>query len=112
MSAGKRQLVEVVAALRSDLEAAIAEGVGKSVKFDLGEIEVELKASITEGDESKGGGKISFNIAGFFGAETGGDKVDKKSEEYAHTIKLKLLPKVKDSKTGEYVPPRNISGRD
>lgn len=112
MSAGKRQLVEVIAALRSDLEAAIAEGENKAVKFDLDGIELELKASITEGDENKGGGKISFNIAGFFGGETGGDKVDKKSEEYAHTIKLKLLPKVKNPETGEYVQPRNISGRD
>ena len=48
MSEDQRQLVGIIAALRADIEAAIAEGEIKKVKFDLLEAEVELKVAISE----------------------------------------------------------------
>lgn len=112
MSTGNRQLVDVISALRSDIEAAIVEGEGKKVKFDLEDIEVDLKVSITNGETDKEGGKAGVNILGFVNFEYGGDKSKQASEEFAHTIKLRLTPKVKNPKTGEYEKPKNISGRD
>ena len=112
MSVDKRQLVEVVSALRSDIEAAIEEGEGKNVKFDLEEIEVDLKVCITDGKTDKEGGKAGINILGFVNFEYGGDKTKQVSEEFAHTIKLRLTPKVKNPTTGEYEKPKNIAGRD
>lgn len=112
MSSDKRQLVEVIAALRSDIEAAIEEGEGKNVKFDLGEAEIELKAAIIQSDETKGHAKFAVKIAGLVEIGGGVDKAVKDQEEYVHTIKLRLQPKVKDPKTGQYIQPKNVSGRD
>lgn len=95
------QLVEVISSLREDIAEAIAEGDGKDVKFDVGEIEVELKASITRSDETDIGGKLSFTIFGI-GGETGGSQKEQKASENAHVIKLKLEPKIKNLETGEY----------
>lgn len=112
MSEKKPQLVEVIAGLRSDIQAAIQEGQGKDVKFDLEDIEVELKAAITESDETKAHGKFTVKIAGLLEVGGGVDKAVKDQEAYVHTIKLRLSPKVKDPVTGEYVKPKNIAGRD
>ena len=112
MSEKKPQLVEVIAGLRSDIQAAIEEGKDKDVKFDLNEIEVELKAAITESDETKAGGKFTVKIAGLVDIGGGVDKAVKDQEEYVHTIKLKLLPKIKDPDTGEYNPIQDLSDLD
>ena len=112
MSEDKRQLVEVVAALRSDIETAILEGEGKDVKFDLEEIEVDLKVSITDKSSGTFGGKAGFNIMGLATFGVDAKDVNETSEEFVHTVKLRLTPKVKDPKTDEYVKPKNISARD
>ena len=112
MSEEKRQLVEVIAALRSDIEDAILEGNSKNVKFDLEEIEVDLKVSITDKSSDKVDGKAGFNIMGLVNLGVGNEISNENTEEFAHTIKLRLTPKVKDPETGEYVKPKNVSGRD
>jgi hypothetical protein len=94
MGDGKRQLVEIIAALRSDLEAAIAEGVGKSVKFDLDEIEVELHTQITKTGDLKINGGVEFKILGFELGSAGVEGTGSYSKENAHTIRLKLKPKL------------------
>ena len=94
MSTGKRQLVEIVAALRSDIEAAIAEGVNKNVKFDLDEIEVELHTQITKSGDLKINGGVEFKVLGF---EVGSAEIEgtgSYSKEDTHTIRLKLKPKL------------------
>lgn len=102
MSAGKRQLVEIVAALRSDIEAAIAEGMNKNVKFDLDEIEVELHTQITKTGDLKINGGVEFKVLGFEVGSAGVEGTGSYSKEDAHTIRLKLKPKVKNPENGEF----------
>ena len=112
MSEKKPQLVEVIAGLRSDIQAAIEEGEGKTVKFDLNEIEVELKVGLTQSDATTAGGKFTVKIAGLVDIGGGVDKKTIDQEEYVHTIKLKLQPKVKDPETGKYSPITDLSDLD
>ena len=87
VSKDNRQLVEVIAGLRSDIQAAIEEGKGKAVRFDLNEVEVELKAAITQSDETKAGAKFTVKIAGLVDIGGGVDKTVKDQDDYVHTIK-------------------------
>lgn len=100
MSAEQRELVGIIAALRADIEAAIAEGEGKKIKFDLSDAEVELKVAISEGKDQKVGGKFSFKVWGV-GAELGGEQTEKQAQDYAHTVRLKLKPKMRNAE-GKY----------
>ena len=102
MSVGKRQLVDVVAALRSDIEEAIAEGIGKSVKFNLEEIEVELHTQITKTGDLKINGGVEFKILGFDVGSAGAEANGSYSKEDTHTIRLKLKPKRWDEKSQSY----------
>ncbi len=88
---GKRQLVEVIKALRSDIQLAMHEGTGQPIRFDVNEIEVELKTAITKKGGLEGGGKVEFKILGF-GAEANAKVSGELAKEDMHTIKLKLKP--------------------
>lgn len=102
MSEGKRQLVEVVAALRNDLEAAIAEGKDKTIKFDLEEVEVELHTQITKSGDLKVNGGVEFKILGFEVGSAGVEGTGSYSKENTHTIRLKLKPKQWDATSKSY----------
>ncbi len=93
MNEGKRQLVEVIAALRSDLEAAMVEGENKNVRFDLEEVEVELHTQITNSGDLTVNGGVEFKILGFELGKAGVEGKGSYGKENAHTIHLKLKPK-------------------
>jgi hypothetical protein len=72
-------LVQAVAALRADLQDAMAEGLGSSMQFGLGDIELTLQLVA----EKHGGGKIGWSILGVnAGAQS----------ERTHIVKLILKP--------------------
>lgn len=76
-------LVDVVKALRKDLSKAMEYANGEDIRFNVNEIEIELKAVIEE--EKNGEGGFDFKIVKF-----GGGFKDRNIE--AQTIKLKLEP--------------------
>jgi len=102
MSAGKRQLVEVISALRSDIEDAINEGEGKDIKFDVNEIEIDLQTQITKSGDVNINGGVEFKILGYELGKAGGEVKGQYSKEDSHTIRLKLKPKRWDEKTKTY----------
>jgi hypothetical protein len=72
-------LVKAIAALRADLQAAMAEGQGKDVQFGLGDIELTLQLVA----DKHAGGKIGWSVLGIdAGAKS----------ERTHVIKLTLKP--------------------
>ena len=83
------ELTRVITDLRSELEKAIAEGKDKDLRFLLKEIEVDLKCSIKTEAGSGIGAKFMVLSAGL---------KDKDTEQYAHTVKLKLKPVDKHGK--------------
>lgn len=93
MSTGSRQLVEIITALRSDIEAAITEGEGKAVRFDLEEVEVELHTQITKSGEGVAGVEVEFKVLGFDLGKAKGEGTGSVAKENAHTIRLRLKPK-------------------
>ena len=99
MSVGKRQLVEVISALRSDIEAAIQEGEGEDIKFDVSEIEVDLQTQITKSGDVNINGGVEFKILGYEIGKAGGEIQGQFSKEDSHTIRLKLKP----SKNGQSI---------
>lgn len=73
-------LAEAVAALRAGLEAALAEGRGKDVKFDLGDVELMLQLVA----DKHAGGKIGWSV---LGVDAGG------KSERTHVVKMVLRPR-------------------
>lgn len=69
-----------IGALRADLEAALAEGRGKSIQFGLGDVELTLQLVA----EKHGGGKIGWSV---LGVDAGG------KSERTHSVKLVLQPR-------------------
>lgn len=102
MSTGKRQLVEVISALRSDIADAIKEGDGKDIKFDVNEIEVDLQTQITKGGDVNVNGGVEFKILGYEIGKVGGEINGQYNKQDSHTIRLKLKPKRWNEKTQEY----------
>jgi hypothetical protein len=81
-------LAAAVAALRADLESAMAEGQGKDVQFVLGDVELTLQLVA----EKHGGGKVGWSV---LGVDAGG------KSERTHSVKLVLQPRFKQ-KDGTY----------
>jgi hypothetical protein len=79
------ELTELVSKLRDDLEYAMVEGAGQSVRFKLEAIELELKVVAKHSGEGKTG--IKFWV---LNAEAGG----KLENERSQTIKLKMVPQL------------------
>lgn len=103
MSVGKRQLVEIISALRSDIADAIKEGEGKGIKFDVNEVEVDLQTQITKsGDVSINGG-VEFKILGYELGKASAEAKGQYSKQDSHIIKLKLKPKRWDEEAKTYV---------
>jgi hypothetical protein len=73
-------LAEAIAALRTGLEAAMAEGRGKDVQFGLGDVELTLQLVA----DKYAGGKIGWSV---LGVDAGG------KSERTHSLKLTLKPR-------------------
>ena len=102
MSAGKRQLVEVISALRNDIEAAIDEGDSEKIKFDVNEIEIDLQTQITKTGDVNINGGVEFKILGYEIGKAGGEIKGQYSKADSHTIRLKLKPKRWDDQAKKY----------
>ena len=81
-------LAEAIAALRADLEAALAEGQGKDVQFVLGDVELTLQLVA---DKHAGG---EDRLVGPRGGRRG-------KSERTHSVRLVLQPRFR-SKDGTY----------
>jgi len=88
MTQATGDLAAAITALRADLESAMAEGQGKDVQFDLGEVELTL---LLVADKHTGG-KIGWSV---LGVDAGG------KSERTHSVKLVLQPRFKQ-KDGSY----------
>jgi hypothetical protein len=77
-------LADAVKALRRELATAMEEGQGKSVRFELGPVEMEFLLQVTKDTEGSAG--VKFWIASL-GVQTG------ISSGSTHRVKLALTPK-------------------
>ena len=75
--------------LRSDLEEAIDEEAG--IRFEVEDLEVELRVVATYGGETKGGGQGGFKLW-VFSAEAGGEAKAAYESSRTQTVRLKLRP--------------------
>lgn len=91
------ELADVIRDLRSQLEQAVAAGAGHELRFELGEIELEVSLALEKTCE--GGVKVRFWVV-----ELGGD--GKHGQTNTQRIKLTLQPRMTD--TG--LPP-TVSGQ-
>jgi len=77
-------LVDVVAQLRADLAAAIAQGEEERLRFEVGPVELDLSVTVTRGGTAKAGVR-------FWVVEAGGEgSVSKESVQRLH---LTLQPR-------------------
>lgn len=76
-------LREVISALRSELESAISEGEGKSIRFEAIAVDLEFNVGVTKTAEGKAG--IRFWVL-----ELGGG--GSYASERIQTVKLSLQP--------------------
>lgn len=83
------ELKETLNALRKEISEAILVSEGKEVRFQLGEIELEIQVAIEKIKEGSGG--IKFWVIGIDGGRT-----DKKLT--THTIRIPIKPIWKDGK--------------
>lgn len=60
-------VAQVIEQLRAELAEATAKGAGQDIRFDMGEIQVELEALVTT--EGKGGLNLKVPGVGFEGGE-------------------------------------------
>jgi hypothetical protein len=75
-------LAESIAALRAELEAALAEGQGRNVQFALGDVELTLQLVA----DKHANGKIGWSV---LGVDAGG------RSERTHSVKLVLKPRIR-----------------
>jgi len=93
---GQVPIADAIKNLRRELETAIAEGEGKTLRFDVESIDVELKCTVSrEANAEVGGAFWVINTKG--GAKIGDQDVQ--------TIRLKLNPKSDGKKA-------KLSGKD
>jgi len=76
-------LAELIQTLRQELEQAMGEGVGKDLRFELVDIDLELTVTVARRTAKKGG--IAIKVI-TLGAERGAELGS------THTIRLKLHP--------------------
>jgi hypothetical protein len=93
-------LANAIADLRSELEKAIAEGVGHDIRFKPGPIELELSLEIKK--EGSGKGSVKFWIV-----DLGGEI--KSANAQMHKIKLNL--QLVDKEGRDLLISGNVAGR-
>lgn len=76
-------LADAIEALRRELSKAVANGEGKDIRFNLGDIEVEFQTTIEKNASAQGG--VEFWVVQL--AAEGAVR-----HESVHTIRLKLEP--------------------
>jgi hypothetical protein len=89
MDIQKIALKETLEALRIELSESILMSEGKQIRFEVGEIELEVQFVVEKLKEGKGGIK-------FWVVEMGGGITDKNS--MTHKLKIPLKPIWKDGK--------------
>lgn len=78
-------LTDAIAALRSEISSAVAQGADERVRFALGDIELEFV--VVARREGAGDGKLKFSILGI-GAEAGASA--KVGQEQTQKVRIKL----------------------
>jgi hypothetical protein len=81
MDETKVSLKDMIAALRTELAGAQAEGKDEPLRFEIESSEIEVKVSVTREAKAKGGVKFWVINAGVEGKE---------AQETSLTVKLKL----------------------
>ena len=81
-------LKDAIQDLRKELQAAMQAGEGEALRFQVGNIELELNVVVTR--EAQASGKLEFKILGW-GAEAGGGA--KLADQRSHKVKLVLTPR-------------------
>lgn len=74
-------LAKVIAELRRELAEAITEGEGQALRFELGEIELDLEVVLAESASAELGFKVLLGSLG-----------DNKSESRTQRLKVRLRP--------------------
>jgi hypothetical protein len=87
-------LAQAIAALRSELVAAVSEGEDKGVRFALGPVELEFQVEVSNEEGVDGG--VRFWVVSVGGKGS-------RSSAQTHTVRLTLTP-VLASEVGEDVP--------
>lgn len=80
-------LAEMVQELRSELETALESAEGQEIRFDLGEVTLEVHVEVTK--EASGKAGVKFWV--FTGAEATGGV----AKSQGHKVVLKLQPRTK-----------------
>jgi hypothetical protein len=96
-------LAKAIQDLRSELLAAMEEGTGKSLRFKLKPIELDLELALTWSGEANGG--VKFWVVEF-GAKGGAEKAA------TQRIKLVLDPVDGEGKAGFFVSDSSRKGLD
>lgn len=89
MAINKVGLRETLEALRVELSKSILAAEGEQIRFEVGEIELEVQFVVEQSKEGKGGLK-------FWVVEMGGGTTNK--DTITHRIKIPLKPIWKDGK--------------
>ncbi|WP_286824241.1 trypco2 family protein [Microcystis sp. LSC13-02] len=89
MAINKVGLRETLEALRVELSKSILAAEGEQIRFEVGEIELEVQFVVEQSKEGKGGLK-------FWVVEMGGGVINK--DTITHRIKIPLKPIWKDGK--------------
>jgi len=89
MDIQKLGLKETLEALRIEISESILDSDGKEIRFEMGEIELEIQVVVEKSKEGKGGVK-------FWVVEMGG--VARNIDAITHKIKITLKPKWQDGK--------------
>ncbi|MER7708126.1 trypco2 family protein [Kitasatospora sp. NPDC097605] len=79
------ELSDVIRDLRGQLEQAMADAVGQTLAFELGDIELELSVAVES--SGRAGAKVRFWVV-----ELGGDADHRRAD--TQTVKLTLHPRV------------------
>lgn len=87
MPSQELDLKTVVSKLRAELQEAVKAGEGEAIRFELDEIDLELKVAASK--EVGPHGTIKFTVLGIGGEVGGGVKW---AAEQVQTVKLKMRP--------------------
>ncbi len=92
-------VADFIRQLRSDLESAIGEGKGKTLRFDVEALDVELQvtATVDASAGAKGGGGLKLAI---FSGDASAETKAAYSTRQVQTVRLKLKAIEEDSKGG------------
>lgn len=91
-------LSEVVKELRRELQETMAEGDGKSLRFEVEDLELEMQVVVTKEASTKGtaGGGIKFWVVD---AKASGELAGKYTTSQVQRLKLSLKPKTGEGKS-------------